>query len=69
MSKFWRKTIFWENIKRSLAIFTGPTVVTLHEFEAADVWVMVVGAMGFIGGLISVWMTDHDNDGIVDLFE
>lgn len=34
--KFYTKTIFWENMKRTLATFSGPTVLGLHEFGAAD---------------------------------
>lgn len=67
--KFWTKTIFWENIKRSIAVFTGPTVVTLHELRAADTWIMLAGVLGFLGGLISIWMTDNDKNGTVDLFQ
>lgn len=69
MSKFWTKTRFWENIKRTLATFTGPTMVGLHEFGAADGWMITAGVMGFLGAILSIWMTDNDNNGVVDLFE
>lgn len=67
--KFYTKTIFWENLKRTLATFSGPTVVGLHEFGAADGWVMTAGAMAMLGGIISIWMTDNDNNGTIDLFQ
>lgn len=67
--KFWKKTLFWENLKRTLATFSGPTVVGLHEFGAADHWMITAAVMSMFGGIISIWMTDHDNDGIIDLFE
>lgn len=69
MSKFWHKTIFWENVKRTLAIFSGPTMVGLHEFGTADKWMMVAGGIGMLGGMLSIWMADHDNNGRIDLFE
>ncbi len=65
---FYKKTIFWENIKRSLATFGGGTVLGLHEFGAADHWMILAGVMTFAGGLISIWMTDQDNDGYIDIF-
>jgi len=67
--KIWQKTIFWENIKRTLAVFSGPVVAGMHEFGAADGWMIAAGIISMISGVISIWMTDHDNDGIVDLFE
>ncbi len=67
--KFYHKTIFWENIKRTLATFSGPTVVGMHEFGAADKWVVFAGIMAMLGGMLSIWMTDNDNDGYIDLFE
>lgn len=67
--KFYHKTIFWENIKRTLATFSGPTVVGMHEFGAADKWVVFAGIMAMLGGMLSIWMTDNDNDGFIDLFE
>lgn len=68
-NKFWRKTIFWENTKRSIAIFGAPGVVGLHEFGAADHWIMIAGVFGFLGGLLAIWFTDHDKNGIIDIFE
>ena len=67
--KFWKRTLFWENVKRTLATFSGPTVVGLHEFGAADKWVIIAGVMGMLGGMLSIWMTDQNNNGEVDIFE
>lgn len=67
--KFYRRVIFWENVKRTLATFSGPTVVGLHEFGAADKWVIIAGVMGMLGGMLSIWMTDQNNNGEVDIFE
>jgi len=67
--KFWKKTIFWENIKRTLATFSGPTVVGLHEFGAADKWMITAAVMSMFAGVLAIWMTDNDNNGEVDIFQ
>lgn len=67
--KFYTKTIFWENVKRTLATFSGPAVVGVSEFGAADGWVISAGVVAMLGGMLSIWMTDHNNNGIIDLFE
>lgn len=67
--KFYTKTIFWENLKRTFATFSGPAVVGMHEFGAADGWMLAAGIFSLLGGILSIWMTDQDNNGVVDLFE
>ncbi len=67
--KFYKKVIFWENVKRSLATFSGPAVVGINEFGAADKWVVLAGGLAMLGGILAIWMTDHNNNGVVDLFE
>lgn len=69
MSKFWRRTIFWENMKKSCALFGGPVTAGLHQFQAADLWVCLSGAIAMLGALLAIWATDNNKDGIVDLFE
>jgi hypothetical protein len=66
---FYKKTIFWENIKRTLATFSGPTVIGIHELGAADKWGVFAAVMFMLGGILSIWMTDNDNNGRIDLFE
>lgn len=67
--KFWKKVIFWENVKKTIAVFAAPGVVGLHELGAADHWMLVAGIFSFFGAVLAIWMTDHDKNGIVDLFE
>ena len=67
--KFWKMTAFWENIKKTIAIFSGPTVLGLHEFGAADKWMIIAASLGFVGAILSIWIADNNKDGIVDLFE
>lgn len=67
--KFWKKTIFWENIKRTLATFSGPVVAGLHEFGTADKWIITASLLSMVSAVIAIWMTDQDKDGVIDLFQ
>jgi hypothetical protein len=67
--RFYKKLIFWENVKRSLATFSGPAVLGVSEFGAGDKWVILAGLMAMMGGVLSIWMTDQNKNDIVDLFE
>lgn len=64
-----KKVSFWENVKRTFATFSGPTVVGLHELGAADKYVIAAGVFSMLGAVISIWFTDVNHDGVVDLFE
>lgn len=67
--KFWKKTIFYENVKKTIAVFGAPGVVGLHEFGAADHWMIIAGTLSMIGAILAIWATDNDKDGTVDLFQ
>lgn len=66
---FWKKTIFWENIKRTCAVGGGPTTYGIHEFGGADHWMMAAALLALFGAGISIWFTDNDSNGVVDLFQ
>lgn len=68
-SKFWKKTVFWENVKKTIAVFAAPGVVGLHEMGAADHWMIIAGGFSFVGAVLAIWAVDNDKDGIVDLFQ
>lgn len=67
--KFYKKTLFWESVKKTIAIFGAPGVLGLHEFGAADSWLMIAGGFSFFGAILAIWCVDNDKDGIVDLFQ
>lgn len=69
MSKFWIKTAFWENVKKTIAVFAAPGVVGLHEMGASDNWMIVAGGFSCLGAVLAIWAVDNDKDGIVDLFQ
>ena len=68
-NKFWKKTVFWENVKKTIAVFAAPGVVGLHEMGAADHWMIIAGGFSFVGAVLAIWAVDHNNNGVVDLFE
>ncbi len=65
----WKKQAFWESLKRTFATFSGPAVMGVSEFGASDGWVIVAGCLAMAGGIITIWMTDNNNNGTTDLFE
>lgn len=69
MSKFWRKVVFWENMQKTCAVFGGPATAGLSYLEAASGWVWAAGMFATLGALLSIWMVDHNKNGIVDIFE
>jgi hypothetical protein len=69
MSKFWRKTLFWENVKKTIAVFAAPGVVGLHKLNVDDCYMYAAGAAALLGAVLAIWCVDNDKNGIVDLFE
>lgn len=69
MSKFWKKTLFWDSLMKTCAIFGGSTTAGLHAFAAADGLVFFAGAFSTLGALLSIWMIDGNKNGTPDLFE
>lgn len=67
--KFWKRTAFWENIKKTIAVFGAPGVVGIHELGGADHWMMIAGGLSLFGAVLAIWCTDHNKNGIVDFFE
>ncbi len=68
-NKFWKRTIFWENVKKTIAVFAAPGVVGLHEFGAADHWLVIAGTFSMIGAVLAIWATDSDKNGVIDFFD
>lgn len=69
MSKFWKRTIFWENVKKTIAVFAAPGVVGLHELDAARGVILAAGAFSLLGAVLAIWAVDNDKNGFVDIFE
>lgn len=67
--KFYKKTVFWENVKKTIAVFAAPGVVGLHKLGATDKWMFAAMVFTMIGAILAIWAVDTDKNGIVDLFE
>jgi hypothetical protein len=66
---FYKKTLFWENVKKTIAVFAAPGVVGLHKLNVEDGYMYAAGAFALLGAVLAIWMIDNDKNGIVDLFE
>jgi hypothetical protein len=66
---YYKTTDFWTKIKDSCAIGTFLTEAGMTLGDASDFWRFFVLSAGFTGYLIGIWMTDKNNNGIVDPFE
>lgn len=69
MSKFWIKTLFWDRVRNSLAIFGTPGGAIAAYIETNPFWLFLSVICAVLIALIAIWMTDNDKNGIVDLFE
>lgn len=69
MSKFWIKTIFWDRVRNSLAIFGTPGGAIAAYVETNPFWLLLSVICAVLIALIAIWMTDSDKNGVVDLFE
>lgn len=69
MSKFWTKTLFWDRVTKTLALFGPSGGVIVGKYTDDPFWVGVGIVSLLLAGVISIWLTDKDNNGIVDLFE
>lgn len=67
MSKFWIKTSFWENVKKTIAIFAAPATLGINE--ASHTWALVTMGVSIVGAVLAIWFTDNNKDGVVDLFQ
>lgn len=67
--KFYKKTAFWENVKKTIAVFAAPGVVGLEKLNVADGYTYAAVCFTMFGAVLAIWCTDADKNGIVDFFE
>ncbi len=64
--KFWQRTSFWSKVESSCAL-AGSITVSAMAVEHVDYkWFFLAGAVGFVGKLVSIWIQDRDQDGLID---
>lgn len=66
---FYHKTIFWNSVMDTFMTLSGMSAASLHSLHTDDVWVWLAGACGLIGMIMKAWIKDHNNNGILDIFE
>ena len=64
--KFWQRTSFWNKIESSCALAGSITVGTMAVERVEYKWFLLAGAVGFVGKLLSIWVQDRDNNGVID---
>lgn len=69
MTKIWKTISFWTKLKATIGIFAAGSDVILLANNANPLWHGVVIISTILGLLLTAWIEDKDNDGIVDLFE
>lgn len=69
MRTFWKRTVFWDRVTKSLALFGPSGGVVVGKYTEDPFWTGVGIACLLLAGIISIWLTDKDNNGIIDLFE
>lgn len=69
MSKFWKYSAFWDKVIKTLALF-GPTGGVIAGKYAEDPFWIGVGLTSLLlSAVLSIWLVDKDNNGLVDMFE
>jgi len=66
MAKWYQRTSFWNKVESSCALAGSITVVEMAVEKVDYKWFMLAGAIGFFGKLLSIWIQDRDNDGVID---
>lgn len=75
MGGYWRRTEFWAKFRDSFAVLGSFAQIIMNagnESGITDIdpiWIMFSAVMTIAGTLTGIWMTDKNNDGIVDMFE
>jgi hypothetical protein len=69
MKNFWKRTLFWDRVRNSLAIFGMPSGALAAYVEMNPTWLLISAISGALIALMAVWFTDSDKNGVVDLFE
>jgi hypothetical protein len=64
-----KKLSFWVKLRTTIASLGIGSEVFLHFADSTPIWSLIAGFATILGILITVWIEDKNNDGIVDLFE
>ena len=66
---WWQKSKIWGKVRDTFAVFGTGTTIGLEIGKVEGLWSLVVGGATLGGTLLGIWMSDDNNNGLVDLFE
>lgn len=69
MSKWWKKMYFWTKLRATIASVGIGSEITLFMIDSNPTWKIVAVVSTIVGILITTWIEDKDNDGVVDIFQ
>lgn len=67
--KWWMQIKYWTKIKGTVALGGIGTEITLFIADSSDLWKWVAAGATALSYLITIWIEDKNNNGIVDIFE
>lgn len=69
MVKWFKTVCFWKKLKGTIAGLGIGSEITLYMMDSHPTWKIVAAISSVVGMLITTWIEDTNNDGIVDLFQ
>jgi len=67
--RWWTKAKIWGKLRDTFAVFGTGTTIGLEAASVEGLWAYVVAGTTLGGTLLGIWMSDENNNGVVDLFE
>lgn len=67
--KWWERTKIWGKLRDTCAVLGTGTTIGLEAAEVNGAWSYVVAGATLFGTVLGIWMSDDNNDGIVDIFQ
>lgn len=72
---YWKRTEFWGKFRDTFALLGSFAQLVMNGGNQTGItdispkWILFSAVMTIVGTAIGIWMTDKNNDGIVDMFE
>lgn len=67
--KWFKRVSFWQKLKATIAGLGISSEITLYMMDSHPAWKVVAAISSVVGMLITTWVEDKDNDGVVDIFQ
>jgi len=66
---WWQRSRVWGKLRDTFAVFGTGTTIGLEAGGVEGLWSYIVAGATLGGTLLGIWMSDENNNGIVDIFE